>query len=142
MQTAVFEGVGIHHGIRPLHRAAPESVGHHQGHRVGHHVGPVCVPDRVAVVEGSVALVFKMLGFYTETERHTSDGRMDMVVQTADYIYLFEFKLDKSVEEALAQIEEREYALSFAHDPRKLYKIGVNFSSETRRIQNWKAVER
>ena len=98
--------------------------------------------DAELYFHNAVALIFKMVGFYTETERHTSDGRMDMVVQTADYIYLFEFKLDKSVEEALAQIEKREYALPFAHDPRKLYKIGVNFSSETRRIQNWKAVER
>ena len=98
--------------------------------------------DAELYFHNAVALIFKMVGFYTETERHTSDGRMDMVVQTADYIYLFEFKLDKSVEEALAQIEEREYALPFAHDPRKLYKIGVNFSSETRRIENWKVVER
>ena len=98
--------------------------------------------DAELYFHNAVALIFKMVGFYTETERHTSDGRMDMVVQTADYIYLFEFKLDKSVEEALAQIEKREYALPFAHDPRKLYKIGVNFSSETRRIERWKAVER
>ncbi len=98
--------------------------------------------DAELYFHNAVALVFKMVGFYTETERHTSDGRMDMVVQTADYIYLFEFKLDKSVEEALEQIEEREYALPFAHDPRKLYKIGVNFSSETRRIESWKVVER
>ena len=98
--------------------------------------------DAELYFHNAVALIFKMVGFYTDTERHTSDGRMDMVVQTADYIYLFEFKLDKSVEEALAQIEKREYALPFAHDPRKLYKIGVNFSSETRRIESWKVVER
>jgi len=98
--------------------------------------------DAELYFHNAVSLIFKMVGFYTETERHTSDGRMDMVVQTADYIYLFEFKLDKSAEEALAQIEKREYALSFAHDPRKLYKIGVNFSSETRRVESWKAVER
>ena len=90
----------------------------------------------------AVSLIFKMVGFYTETERHTSDGRMDMVVQTADYIYIFEFKLDKSADEALAQIEENQYALPFATDPRKLYKIGVNFSSKTRRIESWKVVER
>ena len=98
--------------------------------------------DAELYFHNAVSLIFQMLGFYTETERHTSDGRMDMVVQTADYIYLFEFKLDKSVEEALAQIEKREYALPFVHDPRKLYKIGVNFSSETRRVESWKVVER
>ena len=98
--------------------------------------------DTELYFHNAVALIFKMVGFYTDTERHTSDGRMDMVVQTADYIYLFEFKLDKSADDALVQIEEKQYAAPFAHDPRKLYKIGVNFSSETRRIESWKVVER
>ena len=98
--------------------------------------------DAELYFHNAVALIFKMVGFYTDTERHTSDGRMDMVVQTADYIYIFEFKLDKSADEALAQIEEKQYALPFANDPRKLYKIGVNFSSETRRIESWKVAER
>ena len=86
------------------------------------------------------SLVFKMLGFYTDVERHTTDGRMDMLVQTKDYIYIFEFKIDKSADEALAQIEERQYAKPFEHDPRELYKIGVNFSTATRRIESWKVV--
>ena len=98
--------------------------------------------DAELYFHNAVALIFKMVGFYTDTERHTSDGRMDMVVQTADYIYIFEFKLDKSADEALAQIEEKQYALPFANDPRKLYKIGVNFSSETRRIESWKVAKR
>jgi len=96
--------------------------------------------DAELYFHNAVSLIFKMVGFYTETERHTSDGRMDMVVQTADYIYLFEFKLDKSVNEALEQIEMKQYAAPFANDPRKLYKIGVNFSSETRRVEGWKVV--
>ncbi|MBR5910931.1 MAG: ATP-binding protein [Bacteroidales bacterium] len=87
------------------------------------------------------SLVFKMLGFYTDVERHTTDGRMDMLVQTKDFIYIFEFKIDKSAEEALRQIEEKQYAKPFETDSRKLYKIGVNFSSATRRIESWKVVE-
>jgi len=94
--------------------------------------------DAELYFHNAVALIFKMVGFYTDTERHTSNGRMDMVVQTADYIYIFEFKLDKSANEALEQIEEKQYALPFAQDPRKLYKIGVNFSSTTRRVESWK----
>ena len=86
------------------------------------------------------SLVFKMLGFYVDVERHTSDGRMDMLVQTKDYIYIFEFKIDKSADEALKQIEEKQYAKPFESDARKLYKIGINFSSETRRIESWKVV--
>ena len=85
-------------------------------------------------------VVFKMLGFYTDVERHTTDGRMDMLVQTKDFIYIFEFKIDRSADEALAQIEEKQYAKPFGQDPRKLYKIGVNFSSTTRRIDGWKIV--
>lgn len=85
-----------------------------------------------------VYVVFKMVGFYVDVERHTSNGRMDMVVQTKDFIYIFEFKIDKSADEALAQIDEKQYAKPFANDSRKLYKIGVNFSSKTRRIEDWR----
>ena len=87
------------------------------------------------------SLVFKMLGFYVDVERHTSDGRMDMLVQTKDYIYIFEFKIDKSADEALKQIEGKQYAKPFESDARKLYKIGVNFSTKTRRIDGWKIAE-
>ncbi|MBR4601646.1 MAG: PD-(D/E)XK nuclease domain-containing protein, partial [Prevotella sp.] len=84
---------------------------------------------------------FKLLGFYVEVERPTSDGRMDMIVKTADYIFIFEFKLDKTADETLQQIEDKGYALPYAADPRRLYKIGVNFSSERRCIGEWKMVE-
>ena len=98
------------------------------------------VGDTELYFHNVTSLVFKMLGFYTEVERHTSDGRMDMLVQTKDFIYIFEFKIDKSADEALAQIEEKQYAKPFETDSRKLYKIGVNFSTATRRIEGWKVV--
>ncbi len=98
------------------------------------------VGDTELYFHNVTSLVFKMLGFYTEVERHTTDGRMDMLVQTKDYIYIFEFKIDKSADEALAQIEEKQYAKPFEQDPRKLYKIGVNFSTSTRRIESWKVI--
>ena len=66
---------------------------------------------------------------------------IDVVLQTKDYIYVMELKLDGSADEALRQIEEKGYALPFAKDSRKLYKIGVNFSSEIRGIVEWKIVE-
>ena len=95
------------------------------------------VGDTELYFHNVVSLVFKLLGFYVDVERHTTDGRMDMLVQTKDYIYIFEFKIDKSADEALAQIEEKQYAKPFEHDPRRLYKIGVNFSSETKRMKGW-----
>ena len=82
-------------------------------------------------------IVFRLAGLYTRVEYRTSHGRIDMVVQTSDYVYVMEFKLDGSAEQALQQIEEKQYALPFAKDSRKVFRIGVNFSSETRNIDKW-----
>lgn len=84
---------------------------------------------------------FRLLGLYVEVERATSDGRTDMIVQTKDYIYIFEFKLDKTAEEALKQIDEKGYAKPFATDQRPLYKIGVDFSSTKRCVDDWQVVK-
>lgn len=83
-------------------------------------------------------LISRMLGFYTEVERETSNGRMDMTVKTNDYVYIFEFKLNGSADDALRQIDEKGYAKPFALDGRKLFKVGVNFSLEKRCIEEWK----
>lgn len=82
-------------------------------------------------------IVFKLLGFYTQVEYHTSNGRIDMVVKTEQYIYVMEFKLNGTAEEALKQIHDKQYALPFVSDNRKLYKIGVNFKQEIRGIEKW-----
>ena len=83
-------------------------------------------------------LIFKIMGFYIQVERPMSDGRIDAVIETADYIYIIECKLDKSADEALRQIDDCNYATPFLMDKRKLYKIGVNFSSETRGVEEYK----
>ena len=82
-------------------------------------------------------IVFRLAGLYTNVEYHTSRGRIDLVLQTDSYVYVMEFKLDGSAEQALQQIEDKQYALPFAKDSRKVYTIGVNFSSETRNIERW-----
>ncbi|WP_291529882.1 ATP-binding protein [Bacteroides sp. UBA939] len=82
-------------------------------------------------------IVFKLVGFYVKAEYHASDGRIDLVLQTDQFIYVMEFKLDGTAEEALQQIEEKQYARPFEHDSRKLFKIGVNFSATTRNIEKW-----
>ena len=58
--------------------------------------------------------------------------------RTKDRVYVFEFKVDGSAEEALRQIDEKGYARPFASDGRKLFKVGVSFSTATRRIEDWK----
>ena len=82
-------------------------------------------------------IIYKLLGFYVNAERHTSDGRIDLVLQTGKFIYIMEFKLDGTAEEAMAQINEKGYALPFEQDSRQLFKIGVNFSNKTRNIEKW-----
>jgi hypothetical protein len=82
-------------------------------------------------------IVFKLIGFYVKAEYHTSRGRIDLLLQTDKYVYVMEFKLDGTAEEALRQIQDKDYARAFDADPRKLYKIGVNFSKETKTIEKW-----
>lgn len=82
-------------------------------------------------------LVFKIMGFYTQVERSTSDSRIDAVIQTPNYIYIIECKLDRTADEALRQINDSNYAAPFAMDKRHIYKIGVNFSSQTRGVEQW-----
>ena len=88
--------------------------------------------------QNSMYLIFKMMGFFTEVERTTSRGRMDIVMKTKDYIYVMELKLDGTADEALRQIDDKGYAEPFKTDGRQIYKIGVSFSSETRGIEEWR----
>ena len=94
--------------------------------------------DAEIYFQNAIWVIFKMVGLYTEVEHHTSDGRIDMLIKTPLFIYILEFKLDKSPDEALQQIEDKQYAKPFEHDGRTIYKIGVNFSSQTRRIDGWR----
>ena len=67
-------------------------------------------------------------------------GRIDILIKTKDYVYIIEIKTDSTPDEALAQIEEKGYARPFADDPRRVFRIGVNFSTANRRIDGWKVV--
>ena len=86
-------------------------------------------------------LIFRLISVYTVyVEKQQSHGRVDCVLETPQYVYIFEFKLDGTAEEALRQIEEKGYAGEYASDTRTLYKIGASFSSETGTIGDWKTV--
>ena len=88
-----------------------------------------------------VFFLLRLIGgrdFNVLNEKPNSDGIADLVLETPSYVYIFEFKLDHPASEAIAQIEEKGYAAPYAHDPRKLYRIGCSFSSETGRVADWK----
>ena len=84
--------------------------------------------------QNTLYVFFRLLGFYVDVERHTANGRMDTVIQTPEYIYILELKIDRTAAEALQQIEDKGYARPFEGDRRTLFKIGVNFSTATKLI--------
>ena len=86
-------------------------------------------------------LLFRLMGQYVDAEVKSAVGRADVVVRLADVVYVFEFKYDGTPDEALAQIDSKQYALPFLAEGRKVFKIGVNFDSATRSIGDWKVVE-
>ena len=87
-------------------------------------------------------LIMRLISVYTVyTEKVQSQGRVDCIVETPQYVYIFEFKLDGTADEALLQIEEKGYAREYDSDKRQVFKIGASFSSETGTIGDWKIKE-
>ena len=84
-------------------------------------------------------LLMRLISCYTVyTEKQLSEGRADCIIETPKYVYIFEFKLDGTADEALQQINERGYARAYEADARALYIIGASFSSKTGTIEEWK----
>lgn len=98
-------------------------------------------PERERYFQYTFYLIFRMLSVYTVyVEKAQSQGRVECVIETPQYVYIFEFKLDGTAAEALQQIEEKGYAREYVADTRKLYKIGASFSSETGTIGEWQVL--
>ena len=91
--------------------------------------------------ENNLYVIFAMLGFNVQTEYHTSDGRIDVLIRTPRYVYVIELKLDATPETALQQINDKHYEYQFRpidpSDARRIIKVGVNFSTSTRNITGW-----
>ena len=83
-------------------------------------------------------LILQLLGKYNiYVEKETSQGRIDCVLECPDYVYIFEFKLNSTAEVALKQIDEKGYAQPYAADKRKIYNVGISFSSETGTVNDF-----
>lgn len=82
--------------------------------------------------------IFSILGQYVKAEVHSSRGRSDCVLENDQYVYIFEFKQDKSADEALQQIEEKGYAVPYAASGKQIVKIGANFSMQKKTLDEWK----
>ncbi len=88
-------------------------------------------------VRNAFFILFTLVGLDVDSEVRTSDGRIDILVRTDKYVYIMELKYDKTPEEALDQIKRKEYTLPWAVDHRTVIAIGINYSSDKRRIDGW-----
>ncbi len=89
--------------------------------------------------QNTMSVMLKMMGLYVKTEYRTSNGRIDIVFDTDKYVYIIELKRDLSPEEALKQIEAKGYDKPFLSSGKEIIKLGINFSSQTRTVDGWKA---
>lgn len=94
-------------------------------------------PDKEIHFQNMMAVIFRMLGLYVRTEIHSSRGRCDLFMETPEIVYIFEFKINGSPEEALRQIKEKGYSEPYASDPREKFLIGADFSTESRTLSGW-----
>jgi hypothetical protein len=78
---------------------------------------------------------FKLLGCNIQCEVSHAKGRIDALVHTPQYLYVFEFKVDASAQEAMKQIKEKNYATPYLGSGKKIILIGINFTEEARGIQ-------
>ena len=87
--------------------------------------------------QNMIYIIIKLMGLYVQAEYRTSRGRIDLLVRTDKYVYVIELKYDGSAEEALAQINSKDYALPFTVDGRRIIKIGANVSKDIRNVDSW-----
>jgi hypothetical protein len=85
-------------------------------------------------------LIFRMIGLDCRSEVRIAAGRIDTLVETKKYVYCFEFKINGSAEDALRQIDTKEYLLPWTGSGKHLFKIGVVFDVDKRNIGDWKAL--
>lgn len=84
-----------------------------------------------------VNIIFQMVSIDARSEIEVSGGRIDMVAQNSKYVYVIEFKLDGTPQEALRQIDDKGYLIPWSAGNRKVFKIGIIFSSKTHTISAW-----
>jgi hypothetical protein len=114
---------------------------------ISYHLHPKKKNDKNALFEmwegyfhTIVYLVTSYMKMYVQTEVTKHKGRLDLIAQTEDYIYLMEFKLDGTSGDAIEQIKNKEYAAAYKNSNKTVFLVGVNFSKEERNVESWESV--
>ncbi|MDE7441598.1 MAG: ATP-binding protein [Muribaculaceae bacterium] len=84
--------------------------------------------------QNATYILFTLMGHYVLLEDRTSDGRIDLTVETSQYVYIFEFKVDSTAEAAMEQIHRKRYWLKYGGSGKVIYLIGANFNTKTKRL--------
>ena len=100
----------------------------------------IFIKNKEAYYHSVIYLVFQYLGLFIEAEVHTSDGRIDAVVQTDEIVYVLEFKLDESAEIAVQQMKEKAYSDKYQGLNKEIRGLGINFSSQTKSVDDWQKI--
>lgn len=98
-------------------------------------------PAREGYFTAMLYVMFSFLNLYVYAQVRTAKGRMDILLKTDSNVYVMGLKMDGNVDDALKQIDDRGYAIPYEADGRKIVKVGINFSSEERTINDWKIIE-
>lgn len=84
-----------------------------------------------------IYLVTSFMGLHVQTEITKHKGRLDLLVETEEYLYIMEFKLEEPVKNAIAQIKNRQYAAAYKNSPKTVYLVGIGFSKDERNVEDW-----
>lgn len=82
-------------------------------------------------------LLFTLMGYFVSIEDRTSDGRIDLTVETPRFVYIFEFKINSTAEKAMEQILQKKYWIKYKSSGKEIILIGANFNTKTRRLDSY-----
>ena len=84
-----------------------------------------------------IYLCTAFMGLYVQAEITKHKGRLDLLAETENFLYLMEFKLDKPAENAIQQIKKREYIAAYKNSPKTIFLVGIGFSKKERNVDSW-----
>ena len=100
----------------------------------------IFIEDREAFFHAILHIALNATGMFVEAEVSTAKGRVDAVIHSDNAIYIMEFKLDESANEALQQIRRKRYGSKYLRREKEVLALGINFSSETKAVAEWKLI--
>lgn len=106
----------------------------------GNPYGNTEMAKRESYFKNNIYIVFRALGFLPRAEEQTCSARMDVMMRTRRFIYIFELKTDGSANKAIDQIEDRGYARPYAHSGKTIICIAANYSTERNNIDSWEII--